>query len=260
MARSASGAVADGCAGYCGLALACPYLDALGVRFGRLGHQDLQNAVLGRGFDSVGLHVAGQGDRPAERAVAALGPVDLLAGRVGSWVPLALDGQQAVLEGDLQVIVPDAGQFRGHQVGVLALGDVDRGCPRLAGGAGAGLLAEVASRIRKCVREMDTVSRFGGDEFVVILTELAEDKAKSRKEAGVIAEKIRISLAQPYRLTAQHEKSGVKFTIDHDCTSSIGCAVFLDHEASYSDILRWADMAMYEAKDAGGNTIRFHND
>jgi len=122
------------------------------------------------------------------------------------------------------------------------------------------LLAEVASRIRKCVREMDTVSRFGGDEFVVILTELAEDKAKSRKEAGVIAEKIRTSLAQPYRLTAHHEKSGVKFTIDHDCTSSIGCAVFLDHEASYSDILRWADMAMYEAKDAGGNTIRFHND
>src|SRR5579859_3247471 len=54
VARSASGAVADGCAGYGGLALAGSYLDAFGVRFRRLGHQDLQNAVLGGGFDSVG--------------------------------------------------------------------------------------------------------------------------------------------------------------------------------------------------------------
>ena len=94
LARSASGAVLDGCAGYCGLAHAALYLDALGVHFRRLGHQNLQNAVVGCGFDSVGLHMAGQGDQPAERAVAALSPVELLCGRVARGVPFALDGHR----------------------------------------------------------------------------------------------------------------------------------------------------------------------
>jgi hypothetical protein len=62
-------------------------------------------------------------------------------------VPLALDSEQAVLEGDLHVIVPDARHVRGYQVGVLVLGDVDRRCPRLAGRAGAGLLAELADPV-----------------------------------------------------------------------------------------------------------------
>jgi hypothetical protein len=70
----------DRLARYGGLARASAYLDSLGVHLGRLGHQHLQDAVLGRGFDLVRLDIAGQGDRPAERAVAALGPVDLLRG------------------------------------------------------------------------------------------------------------------------------------------------------------------------------------
>src|SRR5579859_2425030 len=74
---AASGAVLGGGAGYGGVALAGPDLDALGMHFRRLGHQDSQNAVLGRGFDGVRHHMGGQGDRPAERAVAALGPVEL---------------------------------------------------------------------------------------------------------------------------------------------------------------------------------------
>jgi diguanylate cyclase (GGDEF)-like protein/PAS domain S-box-containing protein len=63
------------------------------------------------------------------------------------------------------------------------------------------LLIEVARRINSCVREMDTVARFGGDEFVVMLSELEVDKEQSRTQAGVIAEKIRAVLAEPYELT-----------------------------------------------------------
>src|SRR5438067_12260938 len=101
--RSASGAVVDGGAGYGGLARVGPHLDALGVRFWRLGHQDLQDAVVGCGFDNVDLDVAGQGDQPAEGAVTAFSPVDLPGGRAARPVPFALDGQHAVLERDLHV-------------------------------------------------------------------------------------------------------------------------------------------------------------
>src|SRR5580692_6208906 len=94
----------SGLACYDGLARGSADRNVLSAHFGRLGYQDLQNAVVGCGFDRVGHHVAGQGDRPAERAVAALGPVDLLRSRIVGGVPLALDRQQAVLEGDLQVL------------------------------------------------------------------------------------------------------------------------------------------------------------
>src|SRR5690242_3112902 len=140
---AALGAVADGLAGYRGLGRAGTDLNAHGVRFLRLGHHDPQNAVLRRGLDLVRLHMAGHGDRPAEGAVAALGPVDLLTGGAARWVPLALDRQQAVLELDLQVLGRDTGQFGGHHVGVLALEDVDRGSPWLGGGPSARLIGEL---------------------------------------------------------------------------------------------------------------------
>ena len=63
------------------------------------------------------------------------------------------------------------------------------------------LLVEVARRISSCVREVDTVARFGGDEFVVMLSELDTDKATSKAQAGVVAEKIRQILGETYRLT-----------------------------------------------------------
>jgi diguanylate cyclase (GGDEF)-like protein/PAS domain S-box-containing protein len=118
------------------------------------------------------------------------------------------------------------------------------------------LLVEVARRINKCVREVDTVSRFGGDEFVVILSELDVDRAQSIVEAGIVTEKIRASLAEPYLLKVG-EGSEAEHTIEHRCTSSIGVVVFLDHEYSAEDIIKWADLTMYQAKNGGRNTIRF---
>ena len=122
--------------------------------------------------------------------------------------------------------------------------------------AGDLLLVEVARRLVECVRAKDTVARYGGDEFVVILGELNADKTVSMQQAGDVAEKIRASLGEPYRLTLpQAGRSDA--TVTHHCSASIGVVLFLRHTASQADILKWADAAMYQAKDAGRNAIRF---
>ncbi len=121
------------------------------------------------------------------------------------------------------------------------------------------LLVEVARRICSCVREIDTVARFGGDEFVVALSELETDKAKSILQANVIAEKIRVILAGSYALCIQPGGDGIS-TVEHHCTSSIGAVLFFDHEATPADIIKWADLAMYQAKAAGRNLIRFYDE
>jgi diguanylate cyclase (GGDEF)-like protein/PAS domain S-box-containing protein len=115
------------------------------------------------------------------------------------------------------------------------------------------LLVEAASRLKTCVREMDTVARFGGDEFVVILRDLTFDLATSTAQATAIANKICSALAAPYQLLSQHDAK-----IEHHCSASIGVALFIDQHASQDDILIWADTAMYAAKDAGRNQVRFY--
>jgi diguanylate cyclase (GGDEF)-like protein/PAS domain S-box-containing protein len=118
------------------------------------------------------------------------------------------------------------------------------------------LLVEVANRLKNCVREVDTVARFGGDEFVVLLNELSSDKAQSLAQANIVAEKIRHALSSSYQLSIKN-MLGDSF-IEHRCTASIGVVVFINHEANQDNILKWADDAMYEAKDAGRNAIRFY--
>jgi diguanylate cyclase (GGDEF)-like protein/PAS domain S-box-containing protein len=122
--------------------------------------------------------------------------------------------------------------------------------------AGDSLLVEWARRISSCVREVDTVARFGGDEFVVILSELDVDKSESAAQSGIIAEKLRAILDKPYALKVKQEGSA-ETTIEHHCTSSIGVVLFLDHETGTEEILKRADMAMYQAKEDGGNIVRF---
>ena len=109
------------------------------------------------------------------------------------------------------------------------------------------LLVEAARRIARCVREVDTVARFGGDEFVVVLSELDEDRAESASQASIVAEKIRGTLAEPYVLKIQSEGKA-ETTVEHHCTSSIGVVLFINHEASEEDILKWPDMAIYQVK------------
>ena len=119
------------------------------------------------------------------------------------------------------------------------------------------LLLEVARRLTSCVREIDTVARIGGDEFVVLLSDLTADKVASSAQAGGIAEKIRVSLAEPYLLAVTHDGKA-DATVEHQCSASVGVVVFIDNQGSQDDLLRWADAAMYQAKDAGGNLVRFY--
>jgi diguanylate cyclase (GGDEF)-like protein/PAS domain S-box-containing protein len=123
-------------------------------------------------------------------------------------------------------------------------------------GVGDRLLMETADRLKSCVREVDTVARFGGDEFVVMIGELGTDESESTTHAGSIAEKIRAELAKPYVLTIQHEGEA-DAPVPHRCTASIGVVLFGNQEAGPEDILKRADTAMYRAKDAGRNMVQF---
>ncbi len=109
------------------------------------------------------------------------------------------------------------------------------------------LLKEVGVRIKSCVREMDTVARFGGDEFVVLLESVSEERDDASRNVALVAEKIREALAKPYMLK-DHE---------HHSSPSIGICLFQGNKESVDTLLEHADMAMYQAKQAGRNTVRF---
>lgn len=148
-----------------------------------------------------------------------------------------------------------AGNRRSACFGAMLFLDLDNFKPlndRHGHGVGDLLLVEVAMRIRNCVREVDTVGRFGGDEFVVMLPELSADRIESTSLAKTVAEKIRVALAEPYSLAIDPDTIVV-----HRCTASIGIALFSGHEAGQDEILKWADCAMYKAKEAGRNAIAF---
>jgi diguanylate cyclase (GGDEF)-like protein/PAS domain S-box-containing protein len=109
------------------------------------------------------------------------------------------------------------------------------------------LLIEVASRIKGCVRESDTVARLGGDEFVVILRDLGDSAIHTATQAEGIAEKIVAVLNEPYLLNKYVHHSSV----------SVGVCLFLGKETALEELLKRADTAMYQAKNAGRNRVSF---
>jgi diguanylate cyclase (GGDEF)-like protein/PAS domain S-box-containing protein len=109
------------------------------------------------------------------------------------------------------------------------------------------LLQQVGSRLAGCVREGDTVARLGGDEFVVMLEALDEAREIAAEEARLVGEKILMLLNQPYHLV----------DFDFHSTASIGVALYSGHSVSIDDLLKQADLAMYQAKSAGRNRMRF---
>lgn len=123
--------------------------------------------------------------------------------------------------------------------------------------AGDALLIEAAHRLVSCVREVDTVARFGGDEFVVMINNQGDDKDESSAHASIVAKKICASLSVPYLLKVSHEGKAQK-TVEHQSSASIGVVMFGQHEVDKEDLLKWADLAMYQAKNAGRNQFRFY--
>jgi diguanylate cyclase (GGDEF)-like protein/PAS domain S-box-containing protein len=112
---------------------------------------------------------------------------------------------------------------------------------------GDALLQDVARRLTSCVREADTVARLGGDEFVVMLEHLSESSEAAAACAKSVGKKILAAIGQPYWLT-NHE---------YRITASIGITIFGDQRESVGEFLKQSDIAMYQAKAAGRNTIRF---
>jgi len=109
------------------------------------------------------------------------------------------------------------------------------------------LLRQVAERLTACVREVDTVARFGGDEFVVMLEGLSELVAEAVSQAESIGKKILAYLNRSYQLIS-HE---------YHSTPSIGITLFNGNMFGVEELLKQADIAMYQAKKAGRNTLRF---
>lgn len=109
------------------------------------------------------------------------------------------------------------------------------------------LLQQVAQCLIACVREDDTVARIGGDEFVIVLSDLGKRAIEAAEQAEEIGEKILASLNQTYQLDAYERHSA----------ASIGINLFNGHQSSQEELMKQADIAMYQSKKAGRNTLRF---
>ena len=109
------------------------------------------------------------------------------------------------------------------------------------------LLKQVADRLLQSMRLSDTAARLGGDEFVVMLSDLNADLADAKQKANTVAEKLLSSLNQPYSIKGYSVRS----------SPSVGVTLFADQRLGIDEILRQADHAMYQAKSAGRNTVRF---
>lgn len=109
------------------------------------------------------------------------------------------------------------------------------------------LLKKVAQRLSASVRKTDLVARLGGDEFVVMADDLSSDPAAAAHKARVLAEKVLNTLREPFALTGHH----------HFATPSIGVTIFSGTQADVGELLKQADLAMYQAKSLGRNTLCF---
>ena len=109
------------------------------------------------------------------------------------------------------------------------------------------LLQQAAQRLSSCVREGDTVARLGGDEFVVILKDLSGNPVEAATQTEDIGVKCLTILSQSYQIE----------TRKYQVTSSIGATLFGNRPTSFEELMKQADIAMYQAKKAGRNTVRF---
>ena len=109
------------------------------------------------------------------------------------------------------------------------------------------LLQQTAQRLSSCIREGDTVARIGGDEFVVMLENLSQDEVEAATQTEFVADKILSVLSQAYQIST-HKYHG---------TCSIGIAIFNNRLQSMDELLKQADIAMYQAKNSGRNAMRF---
>lgn len=114
---------------------------------------------------------------------------------------------------------------------------------------GDALLQQVAAHLLTCVREGDTVARLGGDEFVILLEYMTRSAHDAATQAEAVGEKILLALNQPYQFDGS----------THHSTASVGVTLFGAGSESAVEPLKRAELAMYQAKAAGRNTLRFYD-
>jgi len=143
-----------------------------------------------------------------------------------------------------------ATHHRGNRVGAVVFIDLDDFKTlndTLGHAQGDLLLQQVAARLTAVLREGDTVARLGGDEFVVMLEGLSEQRERVVEQSKALVKKILGTLRKPYQL------KGVERCI----TASIGLSFFGEHGSTADELMKRADLAMYQAKEDGRNTLRF---
>jgi|GEM_PF-893404 len=109
------------------------------------------------------------------------------------------------------------------------------------------LLQQVASRLSSCVRKVDSVARFGSDDFVILLEDLSINAVEAASQTQDLANKILLTLAPSYLLNAHN----------HHSTTSVGVTLFNGHDVEIDELLKQVDIALYQSKSEGRNTIRF---
>ncbi|WP_019866942.1 sensor domain-containing protein [Methylovulum miyakonense] len=168
--------------------------------------------------------------------------------RLAFYDPLTCLPNRRLLQDRLKQAL--AASQRSGQLGALLFIDLDNFKTlndTLGHDMGDLLLQQVAERLRGGVRENDTVARLGGDEFVVMLKDLGGQPIEAAELAETTGRKIQAILNRPYKLG----------THDYVSTPSIGAALFNGHERTVDELLKNADIAMYQAKTSGRNALRF---
>ncbi len=159
----------------------------------------------------------------------------------------SLPNRQFMLDRLQEALVTAA---RTGKMGALLLIDLDNFKTlndTLGHDTGDRFLKQVAQRLNICVRETDMVARLGGDEFIVMLENLSESPPGAAAQTEIVGEKILSALDQT-SLLAFHE---------YHCTASIGAVLFNDNSQSTDELMKRADIAMYQAKKSGRNNLRF---
>jgi len=150
-----------------------------------------------------------------------------------------------------------AASQRSNSYGALMFLDLDNFKPlndQCGHAAGDQLLIAAAARLKSSVRAKDTVARYGGDEFVVLLPELGTNAQTAEQAALQAAQKILAVMAAPYSLHQVNNQQGHALA-EHTCTISLGQVVYAPGHTNARLLVMQADAAMYEAKQAGRNQI-----
>ena len=191
-----------------------------------------------RGYRGIGRDISKR--KQAEDETQRLAFYDTLTG---------LPNRRLLLDRLTQTL---AGSARTRRHGALLFIDLDNFKDlndTLGHDVGDRLLEQVANRLVTCIREGDTAARFGGDEFVVMLENLSEVADEAVNQVEVVGEKILTQLNRPYDLLGKQYNS----------SPSIGMTLFCGNQLGTDEILKRADVAMYQAKAAGRNTLRFYD-